>query len=311
MVRYIIVLALLLCLCACDNLSSGPRFEGDVYSIAGLLMAGASISEDCPVYITRSSSLDDWDLSRIFVQEAQVEIIELGSALRFPLEAVFDPAEMKIKWVDPQSHTIKALETYRVEVRIPGYDPLISAETTVPPMAELVDDYLQQNVPGEGYSYSQNNMPQLPYSVSDSRYPLALDLGEHGGVYNLLAELYCLEEFSSSLEFTTKILGQTHATADMEESYYAAGEGIRRIRFINRFSADQQPEQDGNYIVLRDYRQGFIFYGRYRVSMMVADDNYYKYNFMPEGYLHGGVENALGYFGSASGGTLYTNIVKP
>jgi hypothetical protein len=274
-------------------------------------MAGASISEDCPVYITRSSSLDDWDLSRIFVQEAQVEIIELGSALRFPLEAVFDPAEMKIKWVDPQSHTIKALETYRVEVRIPGYDPLISAETTVPPMAELVDDYLQQNVPGEGYSYSQNNMPQLPYSVSDSRYPLALDLGEHGGVYNLLAELYCLEEFSSSLEFTTKILGQTHATADMEESYYAAGEGIRRIRFINRFSADQQPEQDGNYIVLRDYRQGFIFYGRYRVSMMVADDNYYKYNFMPEGYLHGGVENALGYFGSASGGTLYTNIVKP
>ncbi|MDD2596278.1 MAG: hypothetical protein PHY98_01055 [Candidatus Cloacimonetes bacterium] len=311
MVRYFILLVLLLSLSACDNLISGPRFEGDVFSIAGLLMAGESISEDCPVYITRSSSLDDWDLSRIFVLDASVEIIEQSTQKRFPLQVVYDSLAMQIKWVDPQANIIQPMESYRIEITIPGYDKLISAETTVPPMATLVDDYLQQNVSGEGYSYFENSMPQLPYSISDSHYPLALDLGEHGGVYNLMAEMYCLEEFSTALEFTTQILGETHAPEEMEEAYNAAGEGVRRIRFINRFSAEEQPERDGNFIVLRDYRQAYIFFGRYRITMLVTDDNYFKYNFMPEGYLHGGVENALGYFGSASGGTLYTKIVKP
>ncbi|MCK9557957.1 MAG: hypothetical protein PHQ78_05600 [Candidatus Cloacimonetes bacterium] len=97
----------------------------------------------------------------------------------------------------------------------------------------------------------------------------------------------------------------------MEEAYNAAGEGIRRIWFMSRFVAGPQAEQEGSYIVLRDYRQGYVFSGRYKVTMMVTDANYFKYNFMPEGYLHGGVTYALGYFGSASGGTLYTKIVKP
>jgi hypothetical protein len=46
------------------------------------------------------------------------------------------------------------------------------------------------------------------------------------------------------------------------------------------------------------------------VTAYVIDDNYYYYKFMTDGYLHGGVVNALGCFGSKSGGTMFTKIVK-
>jgi hypothetical protein len=42
----------------------------------------------------------------------------------------------------------------------------------------------------------------------------------------------------------------------------------------------------------------------------MLDDNYYSYRSKPEGYYYGGVTNALGCFGSASGGVMYTKIVK-
>jgi hypothetical protein len=71
-----------------------------------------------------------------------------------------------------------------------------------------------------------------------------------------------------------------------------------------------QPEYTDNYIVLRDYRQAFVFFGNYKVSAYITDDNYYRYKYMPEGYLYGGVQNALGYFGSASGSVFYTKVVK-
>lgn len=311
MVKYIVLIALLICLGACDSFTSEPRFEGDVYSIAALLQAGKSINNEHPLYITKSSSIDNWNPTEMFVENAQVEIVEQSTQKSFSLQPVFDQAEMKFKWVDPNENAILPMESYRIEVRIPGYDKLISAQTTVPPMASVLKDYYGHAISGEGYSYSLQDIPELAYSESDNRYPLALNLAEHSGVYNMMAEMFCLENFSTSLEFTSPILGQTNPPQEMEEAYNAAGEGIRRIRFLGRFSADLQADYDDHLIVLKDYRQGFIFYGRYRISLFITDDNYYRYNYMPEGYLHGGVQNALGYFGSASGGTLYTKVIKP
>lgn len=295
---------------SCDSYTSDPRFEGDVYSVAALLMAGQPINQNWPVYITKSAALEDLNLLDLFVMNADVKIIEVPGGREFPLQPVIDYDEYNVKWIDPQANIIKPMQRYRIEVRIPDKEELISAETVVPPLARLEPDYFGHNVPGEGFGINLADIPQMAYSTSDIRYPLALDMGENGGVYNLIAELYCMEEFSTDLEYTTKILGMSHPTADMESAYNSSGEGLRRIRFIGRFSAEGQTETQSNYILLRNYRQGFIFYGRYSVSMIVSDDNYYRYNYMPEGYLHGGVQNGLGYFGSASGGVMYTEVVK-
>jgi len=311
--RAMLVIALIgvsLLISSCDSLTSNPKFDGEVYSIAALLMAGYPINEDWPVYLTRSSSIENWNIQNLFVQQAVIKIIRLDNGEEFLLQAVPDVSGGKVKWVDPLKNVIEPEKRYRIEVRIAGYDKVISAETQVPPMARLERDYFGFNVEGEGFGPDPFNMPQLQYSSSDIRYPLALDLGSRTGAYNLIAELYCMEDFSTDLEYTTPIFGMTNPSEDMETSYNSSGEGFRRIRYMGRFTAETQPEYNSSYILLRNYRQGFIFFGRYSVSMIVVDDNYYRYNYMPEAYLHGGVQNGLGFFGSASGGLMFTKVVK-
>jgi hypothetical protein len=314
MVRYIIAITLaLLLLSACADFTSGPRFKGDVYTIAGLLVAGQSISSEYPVYITRSADIESFDPMNIFVTEADVRITETfeGEIIKtWNLRPIPDFVEFKIKWVDEAANVILPEHTYHIEVSVPGYGKTITAETTVPPAVELNPDYYGHNVEGEGYSFTEAQMGYVVHSNSDTRYPLALNTGSRSETRNLVSELFCLEPFSTDLEFTTPVFGQTNASANLEDSYYGEGEGFRRVMIMGRFAPSIHPEHQDNYILVRNFRQGFIFYGRYRVKVYITDDNYYKYKYMSEGYLHGGVQNGLGYFGSASGGVMYVNVVK-
>jgi hypothetical protein len=314
MVRYIITLfAVMILLSACSDFTSGPRFEGDVYSIAGLLVAGESIDNEHPVYITQSADIESFNPMTIFVTEADVRIIEMcdeDTMQTWNLSPSIDLAELKVKWIDEAANVIVPEYTYRIEVTIPGFDGTISAQTTVPPAVELNPDYYGHNVAGEGYSFSEDQMGYIVHSESDTRYPLALNTFEQTGTRNVVSELYCLEPFSTDLEFTTPVFGQTNPSEDLEDTYYSPGEGFRRIMIMGMFTPAQLGEHEDNYIVVRNFRQGFIFFGRYRVKVYTTDDNYYKYKYMPEGYLHGGVQNGLGYFGSASGGVMYARVVK-
>ena len=311
MVRYILVsLVALLLLAGCENYTSGPRFEGDVYSIAGMLISGKSINTEHPIYITRSSDIDSFDPMNIFVTEAVVEITDLDTNESWLLSLSVDMEQMKLKWVDPAEHIIQPLHSYRIEVTIPGYDKTISAQTTVPQDVEVNTDYFGHNVEGEGFSADPENPSYMVYEGSDLRYPLGINTFDVAGSQNVMVEMFCLEEFSTDLEFTTTILGSSNPTEDMEDKYYSSGEGIRRISFLAKMASSIQPEYTDNYIVLRDYRQAFVFFGNYKVSAYITDDNYYRYKYMPEGYLYGGVQNALGYFGSASGSVFYTKVVK-
>ena len=311
MVRYILVsLVALLLLAGCESYTSGPRFEGDVYSIAGMLISGKPINAEHPIYITRSSDIDSFDPMNIFVTEAVVEITDLDTNESWLLSQSVDMEQMKLKWVDPAGHIIQPLHSYRIEVTIPGYDKTISAQTTVPQTVEINTDYFGHNVEGEGFSADPENPSYMVYEESDLRYPLGINTFDVAGSQNVMVEMFCLEEFSTDLEFTTTILGSSNPTEDMEDEYYSSGEGIRRISFLAKMASSIQPEYTDNYIVLRDYRQAFVFFGNYKVSAYITDDNYYRYKYMPEGYLYGGVQNALGYFGSASGSVFYTKVVK-
>ena len=259
------------------------------------------------MYITRSTSIEEFDPLNLFVTDAIVRIIDTGTLLEWQLLAVPDLAEFKIKYVDPDEHLIQPQHTYRIEVTIPGREQKITAETTVPFKAEIEPDLYNY---GNGYSLYQVTMNDLLFSEIDQKYPLALNTGSFSGACNFMAEMYCLEDFSQDLEFTTPVFGFEHPDATMEDEYNAGGESIRRIRFMGPYTSSPHEGLSGNHLVVKDYRQAFVFYGRYSVSLFIVDNNYYRYTFMPEGYFYGGVQGGLGFFGSASGGNMYARIVK-
>lgn len=305
-----LMLMLLMLVAACDNFTSEPRFDGDVYAISGLLISDSIVSMEHPIYITKSSTIENFNSIDLFVADASVTLTDLTSNTSWSLTPAIDMIELKVKWIDENDNVIQGGHKYRIDVTIPGYDKTIWAETTVPPSVMIDPDFNQYNLPTEGYSLSETAMVPTLFDTIDSRYPLAINTGSVSGAFNFMTELFCLEEFSTDLEFTTPVFGFTHASEDMESSYYSNDESVRRIKIMGRYVSKGQAGYADNYLLVRDYKQAFVFYGRYRVSSYITDDNYYKYNFMPEGYLHGGVHNALGYFGSASGGVMYIKIVK-
>ncbi|PKN73625.1 MAG: hypothetical protein CVU50_02610 [Candidatus Cloacimonetes bacterium HGW-Cloacimonetes-3] len=308
-IRYLLPFVILIS-ASCTKFTAPERFEGEVYSLAGLLVAGKSISVQNPVYITRSTTIEAFDPLSLFVTDAIVTVKDLSNPAQWTLSVYNDSAEMKVKYIDPADHIIQPEHRYRIEIQIPGHTQLITAETTVPAQAQLIPDYLQNNIPAEGYSLTETPVSTLKYDDIDIKYPLAMNTGAFSGACNFMAEMYCMEDFSTELEFTNPIFGIEHPDAEMEDAYNAGGESIRRIQFIGRYISQPQNGSNDNYLLIKDYRQAFVFFGRYQITLWIADDNYYKYTYMPEGYFHGGVNGALGFFGSVAGGTMYAKIVK-
>ncbi|MGC9361406.1 MAG: DUF4249 family protein [Candidatus Syntrophosphaera sp.] len=307
MKRIFILLPLLLLLVSCEN-TSGPRFEGDVLTLAGLLVADQPVGTEHPVYITRSSAIEDFDPWQIFVPDAQVTLRDLDTGEDIPLSPVLH--DLKVKYVDPAENPIQPEHTYRIEAQVPGHDGLILAETTVPQSVGLEPDPWNENPPGTGFSFDPQTQNVLPFEDIDSQYPLVVNTFGTQGTFNLYGETYCLEDFSTDLEYTNPIFGNIHPDESDGEFYQTGGRGLRRMTFMNRFATAPLDGLPGSYLHIDNYSSAFLFYGRYRVRVWVIDDNYYNYSFMDEGYLHGGVQGALGYFGSASGGVMYAEIVK-
>ncbi len=303
----LILLPLLaLLLASCEN-TSGPRFEGEVFTVAGLLVAGQPVHLEYPVYVTRSSAIEDFNPQEIFVYDATVTIRDLDTDLEFQLTPALH--EFKFKYIDLAENIIQPEHRYRIEVIAPGADSLIWAETTVPPILTAEPDPYGTNPPGIGYSLDPDTSNQIPWSRIDSDFPAIASTGAAAGNFNLLAETYCLEPFSTDLEFTSEFIPNSHPDSSLAASYNA-GRPPRRLRFLYRFNAAPLPDLPGNYIVLNNYATSIVFYGHYRLRLQLVDDNYFNYNFVDEGYFHGGIHNALGYFGSASGTQMFARIVK-
>jgi len=311
-------LPVLLLLFGCES-TSAPRFDGEAYSLTALLVAGSPIDQAHPVYLTRSSNIDSFDYTQLFVFDAVMTVYELSGTdttavlnlspiLDMGLE---DPTPMpKIKYIDPSGYVIQAGKTYAIAIDVPGYDKQITARTTVPGLAIPDEDFYNYNVPGEGYSSDPAVMDSTAFDVLDERYPLALNTGDFTGSIYMYVDIYCLEPFSTDLEFTIPIFGITNADSSIAWIYNSSGDSMRRIRFFSQFLSRYEANAGGNYAYLSDFKQAVAFYGRYRFTVYSIDRNFYDYSYQTEGYLHGGVRNALGYFGSASGGTLYTKVIK-
>jgi hypothetical protein len=315
---YILLISIItLALSACSDFVSPQRFKNDYYTLNAILYADSTISFSHPVWIGKVAKIEDINSAQLFVDNASVRIKETatnGDTMSFTLMPVTFPApDMPSDvtfYIDPLSHVIHQEYTYTITVDIPTDSGVkhLWAETTVPKRADLVPNFGAEPVVGEGYTTDPDDTTMvIPFDEIDANYPVAMRVAGSQTV-NCLVEVYCREDFDPTLEFTTPMFGQTEAGADMEDQYESAGESVRRINVLNRFYSR---EIDGNwYISLTDYRQCFVFYGRYRVTAIVMDDNYFKSKYMPESYFHGGVHNGFGCFGSASGGVMYTRIVK-
>lgn len=315
---YIFVIMLFsILLSGCTDFVSPERFTKEHYSLNGILKAGKTISFEDPVWIGKSTSLSNLNSAELFVNNAVVKIIQTSTA-KDTMSFYLSPVQVPIPdtdrlvtfYIDPMGHVIQPEFTYRIEVTIPGYNKLISAETTVPKAAQLVPNFNYTPPAGQGYTTDPNDSTTtIRYPEVDMHYPVTLRVDGNQSV-NFMVELFCREEFSTDLEFTTAFMGQEHPTEDLEPNYYqVSGESIRRINIMSKFVSKQHTDSNW-YVSMTDYRQAFVFYGRYQVTAYIMDDNYFTYKYMPEGYYYGGVNNALGCFGSASGGVLYTKIVK-
>lgn len=315
----IMIIAVLFGLAACDNNVSGPRFTGDTYSLSGLLVSGSPVDAEHPVFITKSSSLEDFSFTELFVPNATIRIFEItngDTTAVLDLEPVVDLGQNdnlqipKIKYLDPSGHLIQAGIRYRVEANIPGYSKSIWAETVVPAQVSLETDFLDQNISLEGYSLDPATQDSIAFEGLDSRYPLAVNTGNYTGNLNMFIEIYCMEEFSTDLEWTIPVFGITNPDSSIAWIYNSSGDSMRRISIVAKYVARYFSAQNGNYAMLQDFAQAIAFYGRYRFTVYSVDENYFSYLYKTDGYLNGGVHNALGYFGSASGGKLYTRVVK-
>jgi hypothetical protein len=159
-IRYLLPFVILIS-ASCTKFTAPERFEGEVYSLAGLLVAGKSISVQNPVYITRSTTIEAFDPLSLFVTDAIVTVKDLSNPAQWTLSVYNDSAEMKVKYIDPADHIIQPEHRYRIEIQIPGHTQLITAETTVPAQAQLIPDYLQNNIPAEGYSLTETPVSTL------------------------------------------------------------------------------------------------------------------------------------------------------
>ena len=309
-------------LTACSDLVSPKRFTKTQYTVNALLKSGSSISHENPVTICKVPGLN---LKEVYVLDAIVTIKEYrknpnsGSESdsydiltdQFNLVLGANPVDSLFArhYYDPANHLIKPDYRYHLEVTIPGYDKVISADTIVPKAAEIVPNFGFNPPVGQGYTTDPaDNTTSIPYTQVNSNYPVTVKVDSPKTV-NFIVELYCREDFSTELEYTTVVMGKKHPTEADEDEYLAAGDTMRRFMVMSKFIPKLHTDSNW-YVSWTDYRQAYVFYGKYKITALVLDDNYFRYRSMQEGYYHGGVTNALGCFGSASGGTMYTKIAK-
>jgi len=318
----LLLIMMTMLLSSCSDLVSPERFTENQYTVNALLKSGTSISVDNPVSICKVPGLN---LPDVFVLDAVVTIKEYQKnpgtdsydilnkqfALSLGMHSLNSFGVVPC-YYDPANNLIQADYKYHIDVTIPGYDKIISADTIVPQAAELVPNFNYDPPAGQGFiTDPADTDTSIPYGEVNNNFPVSVKLTDAGTqqTVNYIVEVYCREEFSTDLEYTTVIMGFEHPTEADKDKYMSSGDSIRRFMVMSKFMSKQHT--DGNwYVSWTDYRQAFMFYGRYRITALVLDDNYFNYRSMQEGYYHGGVKNALGCFGSASGGVMYTKIVK-
>ncbi len=305
MKKYILLLSALTLFFGCSEFTSEKKYNEDYYVITGLLQAGKSVNKDNPVFIGKTISAEDGNLFDIYIENAEVWIENLALSDTIPLHFFVQADSLNpiFGYYDPDSTIIEAATEYQIIARIQNENDEIAevrAKTKVP--KDIIIN------PDNDPVFATDLLPELPqldYDNANIEHPLMIQTSDADPV-NLKFRFYCLEEYQNA-EYIFPFADQDYPE-DAEEYEGTGNEFPRNSWYI----ADYLPAQEEDRFIIRDqgYKSNFIFYGKYQISIVVIDENYYKYLYKMNGYLHGGIENGYGYFGSINGDTIYTELIE-
>lgn len=311
--RIIILITALILLASCE-FTAPDRYEENKLVIAGYLKSGEPVTLDNAIFVGKTISVEGESFEEILITDAEVNLIDVAEADTFMMGFGIDINEdgSMIFGYYNQFIEIEPQKTYRIEVSavVDSQEVFAWAETTTPKALNINMDYYENSQ--ENYGFSEElipNLPQVPYEDVDKEFPIYLNM-DSGDVVYTNYKFYCLEEFSTDLEWTEPFADFTHLDEENEDEYNSVmGNNLREASMSWRY----QPQQDenGNWFLMDDYyKGGFRFYGAWRLNVYVVDVNYYTYIYHSENYLHGGIHGGIGYFGSVSGEDFYIDIIK-
>ena len=287
---------------SCMDFTSGKRYKEEQIVIAGMILAGESITKENPIFIGQSVSLDNFNPIKLLALNAKVTLTEVSSEGQ-PITLLFNPdidltpkGIRQIGYYDPSGYIIKSGETYKIEVNIECHDP-VWAITTVPDKFTLLAN--------EGFSPdSTSAFPKIVYDEIEEKYPLKIQVAEAKDTY-LYLEIYCLEEWDNAY-IVSPFSDYIGEKLEKEEDYENSMNGSPRL---NRDLSIETPDSQ-NVITTVFFQLEFFFYGRYEVRIHVVDDNFYNYRKLSNGYLKGGVNEGIGYFSSGAREIRYTEVIR-
>lgn len=305
----IFFICLTLTFSACD-LTSPKRFDDDLLVISGYLQAGKTIDMENPIFVGKTVGTEGGNAFNTIIADALVTIEDYSDNSLDTLSYIFDSSGVGYY---NQNLLIQPGVTYKIAVSaVIDFDTLYAwAETTVPPDMYLDLDYYNLATENYGYAneYMEEQLPEIPYENVENDFPVYSRFDD-SSVVHIYYNYLCLEEFSTSLEFTDPIFGYDHLEEDDQESYDSPlSNNMRESNMLWRYQPLQ--DSDGNWYLLENtYAGGFQYYGRYRITIFSVDKNFYTYKYHSEGYSNGGIQGGIGYFGSVNGEDFYTKIIK-
>lgn len=303
-----IILSIIACifLSACTDATSPDRVQNLSYVISGSLYAGKSVESMHPIFIGQTANVNGGSFNNLIITNAIVVLKDTNTNEQTILTYTNPSDSSRIGYYDAYHQMlIVPGHTYRIDVLIPNSTNTVDtvwAETIVPAPITIQ--------PNAGYAATLpatlDAYPTMKYKRIDQDYPLFINTN-NDNIVNILMESYCLEDYQNA-EFLFTFMGSpTHP--EEYEDYESVMDGSPRL---SKWTTSYKPEFINNLYTIRDasYSTIFNFYGRQRLSIYATDDNYYKYNYMTEGFRHGGIHNGIGYFGSLCGQEFYTRIIK-
>jgi len=142
------------------------------------------------------------------------------------------------------------------------------------------------------------------YDDIDNQYPVQISVKE--GIETVLyEEYYCLESWYNAYYIQDMFEEKPETESDYEDSMTGyPRKAISYGRYLPKIV-------DNEFLIKIPFvKSGFTFYGKHQVTLSLIDNNYFYYLYKTQGYFQGGVNNGIGYFGSASRKKLYTNIIE-
>lgn len=295
----IIILISIISLVSCQDYVSGTRFNNDYVVVSAVLYGGETISKENPVFIGKTIDVRGGNIFDFFYDDAVVKIIDIETGNMQILDFFVDITQNrpKIGYYDTsENFIIESGKTYKLIAYV--NNDSVWATTTVPNPFEIM--------PNPGFTANPDTIfPKMVYNAIDSRYTVELNVFDENEKV-VMEEYYCMEEFKNAYFILDNFWGKQPET---ESDYESTMTGFPRKR-QSFYSFLPRQINSKNIISLPFLKSSFIFYGKHRLTISVIDNNYYSYLYKTQGYFHGGINNGIGYFGSATRQTIYTEVTR-